>query len=186
MTEGCICWVVALLPEAKPLIERLKMKLVSTNSLHPIYTNETETDWLVLSGVGQLNAASGTASLYHVCPKSNWSIWVNIGIAGGIIGDVGDPFYINSICQASTNKMCYPFIFPYVKIKRANLITCESPEKKYGKDCLFDMEAWSFYKILKKKVTREFIAVFKVISDNSKEGMENLSAFTQEEEDFPS
>ena len=66
MAKGCICWVVALLPEAKPLIEKLEMKLLSRDTLHPIYCNETGTDWLVISGVGQLNAASGSATLYQV------------------------------------------------------------------------------------------------------------------------
>jgi len=175
MNEGCICWVVALLPEARSIIDKYEMKLVAKGTLHPIYYNEAETDWLVVSGVGQINAASGTASLYQACPEADSAIWVNIGIAGGSIADIGDLFYINSIRQATTKKTFYPFIFPKIKIKNASLVTYDFPEKNYNQDCLFDMEAWAFYKTIQKKVTREFIAVFKVISDNSTESMNSLT-----------
>ena len=103
MTDGCICWVVALLHEAKPLIEKLKLKNLSLESLHPIYANDAGTDWLVLTGVGQLNAASGSAALYQACPKSNSANWVNIGIAGGGTNNIGELLYIRSVRQKSAN-----------------------------------------------------------------------------------
>ena len=175
MTEGCICWVVALLPEAKPLIEKLEMKLYAKDTLHPIYKNENETDWLVVSGVGQINVASGSATLYQSCPKANSSVWVNIGIAGGRTAGIGELFYVNSIRKAFTNKTFYPFILPNLKIKQVSLVTHDSPQKNYNKDYIIDMEAWAFYKTIQKRVTREFIAVFKVISDDSEESMKSLT-----------
>ncbi len=176
MTNGTICWVVALLPEAKPLIEKLEMKLFPQDTLHPIYRNETGTDWLVVSGIGQLNAASGSATLYQVCPKANVAIWVNIGIAGSQTAELGELIYINAIRKDSTNRIFYPFVFPNLKIKHASLVTCDSPQTTYGKDYVVDMEAWAFYKAIYKKVSREFIAVFKVISDDSEESMNALSS----------
>ena len=177
MNDGCICWVVALLNEAKPLIEKLSLKNLSINSLHPIYANDAGTDWLVLTGVGQLNAASGSASLYQACPKSNSANWVNIGISGGGKNNIGDLFYVRSVRHKSinTNKSFYPFILPNIKIKTADLITTDLPETNYNQDALFDMEAWAFYNILQKKVTRELISVFKVVSDNSVASLNSLN-----------
>ena len=175
MAKGCICWVVALLPEAKPLIEKLEMKLLSRDTLHPIYNNETGTDWLVISGVGQLNAASGSATLYQSCPKANTAIWVNIGIAGGSIAGIGELFYINSIRKEHKTRTFYPFIFPNIKIKNVSLVTYDSPQKNYNQDYIFDMEAWAFYETIQKRVNREFIAVFKVLSDNSEASMKGLT-----------
>ena len=176
MNDGCICWVVALLNEAKPLIEKLSMKNLSINSLHPIYANDAGTDWLVLTGVGKLNAASGSASLYQACPKSNSANWVNIGISGGGKNNIGELFYVRSVRHKSinTNKSFYPFILPNIKIKTADLITTDLPETNYNQDALFDMEAWAFYNILQKKVTRELISVFKVVSDNSVASLNSL------------
>ena len=177
MNDGCICWVVALLNEAKPLIEKLRLKNLSIDSLHPIYANDAGTDWLVLTGVGQLNAASGSASLYQACPKSNSANWVNIGIAGSGTNSIGELFYVRSVRQKSTNtkNSFYPFILPNLKIKTADLITTDLPETNYNQEALFDMEAWAFYKILQKKVTRELISVFKVVSDNSVESLNSLN-----------
>ena len=176
MADGCICWVVALLHEARPLIEKLKLKNISMESLHPIYANDARTDWLVLTGVGQLNAASGSASLYQACPKSSSANWVNIGIAGGGTNSIGDLFYVRSVRQKSTNtkNSFYPFILPNIKINTADLITTDLPETNYNQEALFDMEAWAFYKILQKKITRELISVFKVVSDNSVESLNSL------------
>ena len=146
-------------------------------SLHPIYANDAGTDWLVLTGVGQLNAASGSAALYQACPKSNSANWVNIGIAGGGTNNIGELLYIRSVRQKSANikKSFYPFILPDIKIKTADLITTDLPETNYNQEALFDMEAWAFYKILQKKVTRELISVFKVVSDNSVESLNSLN-----------
>ena len=177
MNDGCICWVIALLSEAKPLIEKLRLKNLSIDALHPIYANDEGTDWLVITGVGQLNAASGSASLYQACPTSNSANWVNIGIAGGGTNSIGELFYVRSVRQKSTNtkNSFYPFILPNLKIKTADLITTDLPETNYNQEALFDMEAWAFYKILQKKITRELISVFKVVSDNSVESLNSLN-----------
>ena len=174
MKESCICWVVALSPEAKPLIEEFEMVPVAEEMLHPIYSNKDCTSWLVITGVGQLNAASGTASLYQACPRARSAVWVNIGIAGGSIAEVGHLLYVNTIWNHTKNKAFYPYILPNTNIKQVGLVTCNCPQIDYSKDHIFDMEAWAFYKIINKKVPREFIAVLKVISDSSEDDLKLL------------
>ena len=49
------------------------------------------------------------------------------------------------------------------------LKTYNKPQNNYKRSFLFDMEGWFFYNIVQKKITRELIAVVKIISDNSPE-----------------
>ena len=99
MNNGCICWVIALASEAKSLIKDFKMYLMPGDTLFPIYKNKNENEWLVITGVGQLNVASGVSYLYSLCPYSKTSFWINFGIAGAgkNVGDIGEPFLINEL-----------------------------------------------------------------------------------------
>ncbi len=171
MSNGCICWVIALASEAKSLIEEFKMYLMPGDTLFPIYKNKNENEWLVITGVGQLNIASGVSYLYSLCPYSKTSFWINFGIAGAgkNVGDIGEPFLINELRHHDFKKIYYPFILPNLKLKNAMLKTYNKPQNNYKRSFLFDMEGWVFYNIVQKKITRELIAVVKIISDNSPE-----------------
>jgi len=171
MSNGCICWVIALASEAKTLIKEFKMYLMPGDTLFPIYKNKNENEWLVITGVGQLNAASGVSYLYSLCPYSKTSFWINFGIAGAgkNVGDIGEPFLINELRHHDFKKIYYPFILPNLKLKNAMLKTYNRPQNNYKRSFLFDMEGWVFYNIVQKKITRELIAIVKIISDNSPE-----------------
>ena len=42
MSNGCICWVIALPSEAKTLIEEFKMFPIQGDTLFPVYKNKNE------------------------------------------------------------------------------------------------------------------------------------------------
>ena len=42
MSNGCICWVIALASEAKSLIKEFKMYLMPGDTLFPIYKNKND------------------------------------------------------------------------------------------------------------------------------------------------
>ena len=156
MNNGCICWVIALASEAKSLIKDFKMYLMPGDTLFPIYKNKNENEWLVITGVGQLNVASGVSYLYSLCPYSKTSFWINFGIAGAgkNVGDIGEPFLINELRHHDFKKIYYPFILPNLKLKNAMLKTYNKPQNNYKRSFLFDMEGWVFYNIVQKKITR--------------------------------
>ena len=77
-----ICWVIALKSEANPIISEFKLSLLSNESLFPIYKSREHNHALVISGVGQINAAAATAYLASRCHAKKWTAWINIVIAG--------------------------------------------------------------------------------------------------------
>ena len=87
-----IRWVVALKEEAQIILEHFKLKAVNQKTIYPIYKNEEETHWLIISGIGRSNAAAATAYLYSFSKASKYTSWVNIGIAGSGKGNYGDLF----------------------------------------------------------------------------------------------
>ena len=171
MSNGCICWVIALSSEAITLIEELKMFPLQGDTLFPVYKNKSEDEWLVITGVGQLNAASGVSYLYSLCPYARTSFWINFGIAGAgkNSGNIGEIFIVNELRSDSNGKVYYPFILPHLRIKSVMLKTYNKPQNNYQNSFLFDMEGWVFYNIVQRKITRELITVIKMISDNSTE-----------------
>ena len=42
MSNGCICWVIALPSEAKTLIEEFKMFPIQGDTLFPVYKNKNK------------------------------------------------------------------------------------------------------------------------------------------------
>ena len=113
MNNGCICWVIALPSEAKTLIEEFKMLPIQGDKLFPVYKNKNEDEWLIITGVGQLNATSGVSYLYSLCPYARTSFWINFGIAGAgkKVGNIGDIFFINELRNYDHDKVHYPFHF---------------------------------------------------------------------------
>ena len=56
-------WVIALKGEAEEIIKNYAMKRVETTPF-PVYKNKDLDMWLILSGIGQLNAVAATSYLY--------------------------------------------------------------------------------------------------------------------------
>ena len=112
MSNGCICWVIALPSEAKTLIEEFKMFPIQGDTLFPVYKNKNEDEWLIITGVGQLNATSGVSYLYSLCPYARTSFWINFGIAGAgkKVGNIGDIFLINLASEVPPEVDSFGFI----------------------------------------------------------------------------
>ena len=55
------------------------------------------------------------------------------------------------------------------------LKTYDKPQNNYQNSFLFDMESWGFYNIIQRKITRELIAIIKIISDNSIDTISSIS-----------
>ena len=90
-------------------------------------------------------------------------------------GNIGDIFFINELRNYDHDKVHYPFILPQLKIKNAMLKTYDKPQNNYQNSFLFDMESWGFFNIVQRKITRELIAIIKIISDNSIETISFIS-----------
>ena len=58
-----ICWVIALAPEANPIIDLFDLRLFSNELDFPVYVNQENGHALVISGIGKTKAAAATTYL---------------------------------------------------------------------------------------------------------------------------
>ena len=169
-------WLVALKAEAKPIIKALNLCRINDGSVYPIYKDKGEMNWLVISGIGQKKAACAAKFLYERSGAKDWSVWVNVGIAGSSSGNYGQLFLIDKITQASSNKCFYPSSVIKTNLNKGELLTVDEPLVDYSTVDLVDMEAAEFMRVSSKMSIRDLILVFKVVSDGPNNSIKNLNA----------
>ena len=159
-------WVIALKGEAEEIIKNYAMKRVATMPF-PVYKNKDFDMWLILSGIGQLNAVAATSYLYVKSDASYNTIWINFGIVGSRNFKVGDLIQIDKITSSDFQDNYYPSpsAFKNNNIERCNLITVNKPEKLFENDGVYDMEGYGFFSFAKKIAPYELVSVLKIISD---------------------
>ncbi|MDC0228100.1 hypothetical protein OAK51_06345 [Alphaproteobacteria bacterium] len=173
--DSCsVRWVIALKEEAKTILVRYKMKLISNKTLYPIFKNNEETHWLVLSGIGRHNSAAATSYLYTISKASKWTSWINLGIAGCGKGNYGDLCLVDKIVNNSS-QITYPTTIPKTNLHRMELLTTDVPITDYANQELIDMEGTAFYDIASKLTSRELICIMKVISDGPSNNINDLN-----------
>ena len=125
-------WVIALKGEAEEIIKNYAMKRVATTPF-PVYKNKDLDMWLILSGIGQLNAVAATSYLYVKSDASYNTIWINFGIVGSRNFKVGELIQIDKITSSDFQDNYYPSpsAFKNNNIQRGNLITVNKPEKLF-------------------------------------------------------
>lgn len=172
-----IHFIVALKPEAKPLIEHYQLKRLSQDkkTVYAVYTNKDNTISLTLSGIGKLNAACAVIETYQLFEKSKYDIWLNIGIAGHGKKDIGELIVINKIVDALSSKQYFPsFIFKH-GLTVSEIHCFDFPSNDYD-DVAMDMESCGFYELASKIGIVDFIHCLKVVSDNSEESLAGINA----------
>ena len=159
-------WVIALKGEAEEIIKNYAMKRVETTPF-PVYKNKDLDMWLILSGIGQLNAVAATSYLYVKSDASYNTIWINFGIVGSRNLKVGELVQIDKITSNEFRDNYYPSpaTFKNNNIERSNLITVNKPETLFKSDGVYDMEGYAFFSFAKKIASYELISVLKIISD---------------------
>jgi len=170
-----IRWVVALKEEAQIILEHFKLKAVNEKTIYPIYKNEQETHWLIISGIGRSNAAASTAYLYSFSKASKYTSWVNVGIAGSDKGNYGDLYLVDKISTYQGKKSTYPSTMPKTHLPKMHLFTSDIPISDYSAYELVDMEGSAFFDIASKLTSKEFICLMKVISDGPKNDIKEIT-----------
>ena len=170
-----IRWVVALKEEAQIILEHFKLKAVNEKTIYPIYKNEQETHWLIISGIGRSNAAASTAYLYSFSKASKYTSWVNVGIAGSDKGNYGDLYLVDKISTYQGKKSTYPSTMPKTHLPKMHLFTSDIPISDYSTYELIDMEGSAFFDIASKLTSKEFICLMKVISDGPENDIKEIT-----------
>ena len=173
--KSSIRWVVALKEEAEVILNHFKLKPVNEKTIYPIYKNKEETHWLIICGIGRNNAAASTAYLYAYSNASNYTSWINIGIAGSGKGNYGDLYLVDKISTYQTKKSTYPSTLPKATLPKMHLFTSDISISDYSNYELIDMEGSAFFDIASKLTPKEFICLMKVISDGPKDDIKKIT-----------
>ena len=174
-TKNSIRWVIALKEEAQVILDYYKLKPINEKTIYPIYKNEEETHWLIICGIGRNNAAASTAYLYAYSNASNYTSWINIGIAGSCKGNYGDLYLVDKISTYQRRKSTYPSTLPKATLPKMHLFTSDIPISDYSTYELIDMEGSAFFDIASKLTSKEFICLMKVISDGPENDIKEIT-----------
>lgn len=156
--------LTALSCEAEPLIDHLGLREKRRIGSYLIFSGDAIA--LAVSGVGKLNAAAAMGLLFGLFPVER-PICLNVGIVGHRHCEVGSTFLIHKITDSETKESFYPFFMQRPVCKTSALMTVAKPEKIFGEDLLYDMEAFGFFAACSKFTGHESIHCFKVVSDNA-------------------
>ena len=162
--------VVAMKREAEPLINYWDLKENSKK----FYSNKKKKINLIISGIGKKRAEKAT--IYLAEKTNNNSFFLNIGIAGHKNYKLGEIILISKITDNKTKYSWYPSLLWKTKIKKTPLITVGFPKIRYTTNFLYDMEASGFFKGAREFVGPEMVQCIKIISDNKKSSILNISS----------
>ena len=176
-----ICWVIALEPEAKPLIDLFDLHLLSNNLNFPVYINLKSGHALVISGIGSSKAAAAATYLKMLFNVQRYVGWINIGIAGFCEEPIGQLFQAIKVHDTARKTSYFPGFRLSKIVKCQTLHTVAQPETKYSEAVLFDMEASGFCELASMFSCNELVFVLKIVSDTPKSPVSLVSreAITQ-------
>jgi len=152
--------------EAKALVKMLELERHHASSEFVEYSNSNKLHLLV-SGIGKEAITEGVTYLSEQQASDSGEIraWLNIGIAGHRDASLGSAWLGNKITDHSSGTNAYP---PQLieGVEVGSVVTVDAPENSYPLDAAYEMEASAFYAEATKYSTAEMVQVFKVISDN--------------------
>jgi len=159
------CWVIALHAEARPVIKRFGMKIISNNLMFPVYINCENGHALVVSGIGPVRSAAAATYLKTLLKIDESAAWINLGIAGYFKEPIGKIFQALKVLNHDTGEAFFPGL-PFTKfVSGSTLSTVKKPEVIFPAKDLYDMEAAGFCAIAPLFSCNELTYVFKVVSD---------------------
>ena len=156
--------LIALFTEASPIIKSFDLQLKHKK---PFKIYENENIKLIISGIGNIQAASALTYLLTKYPPKNIDKIFNIGICASSNKDdqIGTIYQIKKIVDKSTNHVYHLKSERY--LQNTTIATYATVQTKIDqKYHLADMESAGFYISAKKFIASENITVLKIISDH--------------------
>ena len=153
--------VTALRAEAEPLIEAFALRRPEDGGGFEIFFGEGAT--LVISGVGRVAAAAGTAYLRALCPAD--AAWLNVGVGAHARLAIGTPVVAHKIVEAASERRWFPQLIVTPPFATATVCTVDRAVRQAEGDRLYEMEASAFFATATRWATAEVIASVKLVSD---------------------
>jgi hypothetical protein len=164
--------VVAWMAEARPLIDRFRLKPLSRKHGLRIYRNDTLT--LIVAGQGKVSAAVATAWLQASLRLQPGARWLNIGIAGHRDLAVGTAIQARSVMDRASGRS-WQLPCDEADLPCLDIVTVDAPDSGYASAMVVDMEASGFVETALRFADRSDICCFKVISDNARQPIEHFT-----------
>lgn len=158
--------VCALYIEAKPLIDKYKLKKNNNLTKFQVFSNENIK--LILSGVGKIKSAIALTYLITNEKIDKNACVMNFGYAGTTINSVklGDIFIPNKITAKTNEKNFYLDMIYKHNFLEGTLSTFDKILEKSEENVDYiDMEAYGFYEAASYFFKRDKIIILKIISD---------------------
>lgn len=172
--------VVALLCEAKPLIDYYNLKSFNFKTPFPIYGNDRIK--LIISGIGKFASAVSTSYLFSSSEvKEKVSIWLNVGVAGHKSMEIGQGILAHKVVDVASSRAWYPSLLFKKSWDTAIVQTYDEVVKDYPEGVLVEMEASGFCAAASYFSMSEFIHCYKVISDNALKSSKQINKGIVEE-----
>ncbi|HEX6902434.1 MAG TPA: hypothetical protein VF789_22130 [Thermoanaerobaculia bacterium] len=156
-------FVVALLAEARPLVERFRMEVVEEA---PFAVYRGREGWLILSGHGKAAAAAATAYLHLASGGVMSRAWINVGLGGHRQRPLGEGVVAHKISDAASGASWYPQLVIDSPRPTAPVLTVERMEEEYSLPWVYESEAAGFFPIACRFSTAELVHCYKIVSDN--------------------
>lgn len=155
-------FVVALEPEARPLIGRYRLRREPDD--HPFAIYRRDGIALVVSGIGKVAAAAASSYLHLVSGGERHAVWLNVGIAGHGRRPVGEAVIAHKIRDAASDRSWYP---PQISSSEPSdeIVTVDRPEAAFREPVGYEMEAAGFYDTACRFASSEIVQCLKIVSD---------------------
>lgn len=169
----------ALNCEAKPLIRSWKLKKHPNKHPFTIYADDQRA--VIITGIGKVAMACAVGYTLASFPESRQPILINLGIAGHRQHSLSSLFLADKIVDGDTGKKFFPQLPFSAPCPTLTVTTQTHPCDDYAENCLHDMEAAAFYETAVKFSTVELIHCLKIVSDNERSSLNNISETLVEE-----
>ena len=157
-----IRFVVALAPEADPLVLRYGMK--PEGGAFRWYRSDEAA--LVISGIGKLAAAAATSYLHARTGEEPFGLWLNFGTAGHRDRPRGDVLLAHTVTDAASGARLHPTRLDGPDLEGVEVRTVDRPEVDFDSNAAYDMEAYGFVATALRFSTSELVQSIKIVSDN--------------------
>lgn len=175
MNKAILNIVTALDCEAHALIAHFKLVKIAVPNQFNVYCNAQGSIYLIVSGMGRVNAAAATAFLYAHSGAQPQTCFLNIGIAGHRDFDLAEIFLIHKVTDMSCRKSWYPFLPKKTALNTADLQTVDTVMDGYPEQALQDMEGSAFFQAASCFVDHEQVSLLKIISDNQQQDTQAIN-----------
>ncbi len=169
-------FVVALPAEARPLIERYRLRRDPRHLGFKLFRGAAGDVALIVSGPGKVAAAAATASLHAAAGGGRDAAWLNVGIVGHGERPVGEVVLAHKVRDRATGESWVPPLLFAAPCPTDEVLTVDTVEQDFAEAVAYEMEASGFYSTACRFAGAEVVHCLKVVSDGPGEAAEALTA----------